>query len=69
MSIGAVNQVLDRLDSDEEFRQRCATDPDAALGDYDLSDEERAALLDGDAERLQAVGVDTRRAKGMLSAR
>ena len=63
MSSEAVRQVLERANTDEEFRSRCATNPDGPLAGYDLTDDERNALISGDDEALQAVGLDVRDSK------
>lgn len=55
MSADQVQRVLDRAMSEPEFREQLARDPDAALGGYDLTAEERARFGSGTArvERLE----------------
>lgn len=55
MSADAVHQVLERALNDAAFRDLLASDPDAALGAYDLTDAERATFGSGTAkvERLE----------------
>jgi len=55
--------IIERLSSDATFREQLQSNPDAALKGYDLTTEERAALMSGDAGRLEALGVDTRVSK------
>lgn len=55
MSAEAVHQVLERALGDAAFRELLASDPDAALAGYDLTDAERATFGSGTArvERLE----------------
>ena len=55
--------IIERLSSDATFREQLQSNPDAALKGYDLSTEERAALMSGDADRLESLGVDARVSK------
>ena len=55
--------IIERLSSDAKFREQLQSNPDAALKGYDLTTEERAALMSGDAGRLEALGVDARVSK------
>jgi Aromatic-ring-opening dioxygenase LigAB, LigA subunit len=57
MSTYAVNLVGKRVLKDAEFRQRLLDDPEAALGELDLDDAEREALLAGDVARLYEMGA------------
>jgi hypothetical protein len=45
MSRVTVEQLIGRLVIDETFRDALTANPQAALGGYDLSDAERAALV------------------------
>lgn len=58
----ALANVVQRALSDPAFRRRIVTDP-TALGAFDLTDDETAALRSGDANRLGAFGVDQRMSK------
>ncbi len=55
--------IIERLSSDAKFREQLQSNPGAALKGYDLSTEERAALMSGDAGRLESLGVDARVSK------
>ena len=63
MSAEALNQVCERAMTDSAFRDQLINDPDTALGAYDLTADERAALLSGDPVRLDELGVDERLTK------
>ena len=56
-------QVVERASTDAAFRARLQSDLAGALAGYALGEEERAALLQGAARPLQALGVDTRISK------
>jgi hypothetical protein len=60
MSRLAVEQVLMRALGDGEFRDHLRSSGEAALVRYDLTDEERMAILNADQEALLAFGVDKR---------
>ena len=57
MSVYGVHKLLKRIQRDASFRERLATDADAALGEYPLTSEERAALLAGEVGVLNRMGV------------
>ena len=63
MSQENLTKVIERASMDGAFRSQLQSNPDAALKGYDLTTEERAALMSGDAGRLEALGVDTRVSK------
>jgi hypothetical protein len=65
MSVEAVAQVLERASTDQAWRERAVADPEGALAEYDLTSAEREALMSGEPERLQALGVDERLTKGV----
>jgi hypothetical protein len=46
--IASFTEALARVQSDFDFYVACQTDTDAALAEYDLSADERAALTDPD---------------------
>jgi hypothetical protein len=58
MSVYAVNYLCREVLRDHTFRAAMKADPAAAMADYDLSDEERAALLAGDVAKLYRLGVN-----------
>ena len=63
MSKESVTQILERASEDARFREQLANNPESALAGYDLTQEERAALMNGDAKELQDLGVDSRVSK------
>jgi hypothetical protein len=52
----AVNSLLYRLKKDPGFRARFLREPEAALADVDLTDEERRAFVARDARRINELG-------------
>jgi hypothetical protein len=58
MSVYAVNYLCREILRDHAFRAAMKTDPGAAIAGYDLSEEERTALLAGDVARLYRLGVN-----------
>jgi hypothetical protein len=56
----ALVEVLERASTDPAFRAQIQSDPKGALAGYDLTAEERAAIVAGDPEPLRALGVDAR---------
>ncbi len=65
MSSDAVNLVLERAMVDADFRKRLASDPESALAEFDLSDEERAAFTSGS---VSAEPLEERISKTDLSS-
>jgi Aromatic-ring-opening dioxygenase LigAB, LigA subunit len=57
VSIYDVNLVGRRVLHDEAFRKRLQTDPESALAELDLTEQERDALLAGDVGRLYHLGA------------
>lgn len=53
----ALNRCLYALKSDDAYRARFLADADAALAEYGLDAEARAALLAGDRDALVARGA------------
>lgn len=66
MSRDAVTTVVRRAIADTAFRRQIATDPSGALGAFDLSAEEIAALRGNDPAKLGSFGVDRRMSKLFL---
>ena len=58
MSIYTVNYLCRELLRDHAFRAAMKADPAAALKKYDLTEEERAALLAGDVATLFKLGAN-----------
>jgi hypothetical protein len=60
MTMQAMMAVLDRAAKDYRFNWRMIEAPDEALAQYNLTDEERAALKAGDRDSLISAGLDER---------
>jgi hypothetical protein len=58
MSVYAVNYLCRELLRDHAFRAAMKRDPAGALDRFDLTGEERAALLAGDVATLYRMGVN-----------
>lgn len=59
MSVYELNKICYLLDIDEDFLARAKADPAAAISNFDLTDQEREALLAGDVGQLYKWGVHT----------
>ena len=57
MSKPELVNVLTKMRRDKQYRTVVLTDPETALVRYDLSDDERAALVAHDPARLEALGI------------
>jgi len=63
-------EVLARAADDHKFLARLAENPSIVLREYDLTDEERAALARGDIEKIESwVGELDKRLKTWLRVR
>jgi hypothetical protein len=58
MSINALNRICREVARDHAFRATMKSDPAAAIVGYDLTLEERDALLAGDVVTLHNMGVN-----------
>lgn len=58
MSLYYLQKLLYELNRDEEIQQRCKDNIDTLLDNYELDDEERAALKEGDIGLLYVLGVN-----------
>jgi len=63
MSTAVLEQVIQRAIDDQAFREQVKSNPTAALGGYDLSQEERTAVTSGDEAKLTALGIEPRLSK------
>lgn len=60
MSEDALRRILERVNSDEAFREQLTNDPETALEGEDLSPVEVVALTAGDEDALRRLaGVET----------
>jgi len=66
MSQQVVLEIIEKAVNDETFRNLLILAPDAALADYDLTDEERKMLSELDEEKLEqyAGELGARQTKG-----
>jgi len=58
MSLYYVQKLLYQLNRDPEFRGRFQADTAAALNAFELTDDERAAILEADIGLLYVLGVN-----------
>ncbi len=63
MSVDAMAKVIERASTDAAFRAQLKANPDGALAGYDLSADERAAVLTSDSGQISHLGVDSRVSK------
>jgi formate dehydrogenase alpha subunit len=69
-SVTAILAVLYRASQDNAFLAELSTNPEEALAEYNLTDEEKAAIDSGDVRRIEAlVGKLDERLKKWLTAR
>jgi predicted molibdopterin-dependent oxidoreductase YjgC len=69
-AVNAVLSVLDRASRDNHFLARLAQNPSEALKEYELTDEEKAALASGDISKIESwVGKLDERLKTWLILR
>jgi hypothetical protein len=59
MSVYQVNKLLYMTDNDPAFRKRMKEEPEAALKDFRITQEEHDALTSGSVGRLYQMGVHT----------
>jgi hypothetical protein len=67
----ALEAVIGRAILDEEFRLALFADPETALVEYELTEQEMAAIRSVDAESLEAsaVGLGQRTLKKLMARR
>ncbi len=58
MSLYATQKFLYNLNRDTEVQRRYREDRDALLAGYDLDDEERSAIAEGDIGKLYVLGCN-----------
>ena len=58
MSLYYVQKLLYQLNRDDKVRKRFETDLEGLLSEYELTDEERTAIIDGDVGLLYVMGVN-----------
>jgi len=57
MSLYSVQKLLYRLNKDAAARERYQMDRDALLTEFELTEEERRAFIDGDVGKLYVMGA------------
>ena len=63
MPSAAFEQLFERILSDDAFAKRIEAEHESVLDEYELTQEDRDALMSLDAERVVALGVDERVSK------
>jgi hypothetical protein len=63
MSQDAMAKVIERASTDAAFRAQLKANPESALAGYNLTADERAAVLTSDSGRTSDIGVDARVSK------
>jgi hypothetical protein len=58
-----LSKVIERASTDAAFRAQLEANPEGALAGYDLTADERAAVLTSDSGRASDIGVDARVSK------
>ena len=58
MSLYQVQKLIYQLNRDPRTRERYASERDSVLGEYELTDEEKAALVQPDIGLLYVLGVN-----------
>lgn len=58
MSLYYIQKLMYELNRDEHVRSRFEADREALLAEYKLTDEEHAAIVDGDIGLLYVMGVN-----------
>ena len=68
MSREAVQVVIGKAVTDSKFREALFANPDKALAGYNLTEDEKAALKNIDAESMEALagGLDERISKAFV---
>ena len=63
MSSAGVAVFLERALTDEAFQARLNVDPHEVMTQFDLTEDEKAAILSGSAEEVRDLGLDERLSK------
>jgi hypothetical protein len=64
MSQAILAEIVERATADAKFLTELQRDPERALAGYELSEEERAAVLRGQVRPLQALGMELQASTG-----
>ena len=57
MSVYSMNKILYLIENDDAFRQRMQDAPEAVVGEFPLTSDERKAFTSGDILALHGMGV------------
>ena len=57
MSVYAINKLFYMVENDASFRERMKANPEEAISEFSLTQEETEALTSGDVEKLFNIGV------------
>ena len=57
MSIYNINRICYNVEHDKTFREKMLRDPAAAVADFDLTEEEKTALLNAEVGKLHDMGA------------
>ena len=63
MSKEGVVSFVEKAINDEAFQAELKENPEAALSQFDLTEEEKSAIKSGSEEELKALGLDERLSK------
>ena len=58
MSLYQLNKIMYLLEVDSAFLARMKSDPAGAIANFDLTEQERTAVLDGEVGELYLMGVN-----------
>ena len=54
---------LDKILNDESFQAKLKAEPETALSEFDLTEDEITAIRSGSEDQLEALGLDARLSK------
>ena len=64
----AFEELVERAVTDDAFAVRLKDDFDGTIAEFDITDEEREAILSPDPSRLRELGLDERISKKYYAA-
>jgi hypothetical protein len=66
MSKEGVASLIEKALSDEGFQAELKADPQKALGQFELTEDEIKAITSGSEDQLKALGLDERLSKSFF---